>query len=1425
MSQWANLPYMTTPLRLLIIDDSTTDSALLYDHLAKAGIELVSKRVDNAADMIAALQTSVWDIIICDYVMPNFDALQALKVLKEANPDIPFIVISGAIGEDAAVEAMRAGAQDYLVKNNFSRLVPAIKRELANAENRRERRKSHARLKASEARLRAIVDSEPTCVKLLDAKGHLLDMNPAGLAMIEAETLAEAQTIQFADVILPEYRDAFSELTKRVFKGESGGLEYEIIGLKGTRRWLETRVTPLRNEAGEIEALLGVNVDDTERRRAEEAMRFQSHLLDTVEQAVIATDLKGVISYFNNHAARLYGWTAPEAIGRKVLDLTVPELERERASKIKNDINDGKSWTGEFFVHDRGGRLFPVYLSNSPIYDNNGKHIGVLGISFEITEWKAAEENIRNSEQEFRILAEHLGKERTQLAQAQAIAKAGSWDRDLLTGLAVWSEESYRIFEVSKGAFDTTHEAFLQVVHPEDREKTADAFAKSIEELSGGSIDHRLLMPDGRIKHVREIWDILTDDEGKAVRAVGSSQDITEGKTVEEELRKTKEVFDQLANNISDVFWIRSPDMKKVYYVSPAYEKIWGHSVSSRLSEPESWIDMVASEDRQRVKTAHENLMQDSPSIDLEFRIIRNDGEIRWVRTRGFQVRDAEGILTRLTGIVTDITKRKKSEAELSAKEERFRAVAETASDSIVIIDQESNLLYFNKSTETVFGYTTDELAGQKLTRLMPEYLRLLHEKGINSYVATGLKHIGWHSVEVTGLHKKGHEIPLDISFSEFISEGKRNFTGIIRDITGRKLAEAAFHESEERLRLLFNQMKDGFYYSTHSGRLLEVNPAMVEMFGYSSREEMLQVDVGRDLYFSPEDRASNIIDVGRDVSDVYRMRRKDGTAIWVEDRGQYKYDKEGNKEFHQGIIRDVTERKLAEEHLIRSEERYRDLVENAHDIIYTHDLDGNYTSINKAGETITGYTQDEVLGMSIADTVAPEDIGRARQMIAEKIEGGKVTAYELQILAKDGRRIAVEVNSKLVFNNGIPVSIQGIARDITERKSLEDQLIQAQKLESVGRLAGGIAHDFNNMLTAINGYSDLTLRKLSANDPLRANIEEIKKAGERSALLTSQLLAFSRQQMLVPVVLDINDVITDTITMLRRLIGEDIELVTALGKKSGSVKADPGQLSQIIMNLAVNARDAMETGGKLTIETSNIFFDDDYAKEHFGVLPGAYVALCVSDTGSGMSVETQQQMFEPFFTTKEVGKGTGLGLATVYGIVKQSGGSIRAYSEIGYGTTVKVYLPRVAGGAGTAKLQEPARELFSGTETILLVEDEEVVRNLSRKILESCGFKVLQADNGLAALALFEKENPTIDLLLTDVVMPQMGGRELAEKLGQKVPGLRVLFTSGYTDDAVVRHGILDTGANFIQKPFTLDALLKKVRELLDSPPSDENS
>jgi signal transduction histidine kinase/CheY-like chemotaxis protein len=426
-------------------------------------------------------------------------------------------------------------------------------------------------------------------------------------------------------------------------------------------------------------------------------------------------------------------------------------------------------------------------------------------------------------------------------------------------------------------------------------------------------------------------------------------------------------------------------------------------------------------------------------------------------------------------------------------------------------------------------------------------------------------------------------------------------------------------------------------------------------------------------------------------------------------------------------------------------------------------------------------------------------------------------TDLEYRAIARDGSIHWVHDKGRFIFDEqGNKIGLQGVIVDVTATKQLEEQLRQSQKLESVGRLAGGIAHDFNNMLTAINGYSELTLRRMKEDDPLRHNIEEIKKAGNRSAALTQQLLAFSRQQIHQPKLIKLNDLIDETSNMLQRLLGEDIQFVSSINPKLGFVLADSSQLSQIILNLTVNAMDAMPQGGKLTVETANVFLDQTYAQQHSGVVPGAYVMLAVSDTGTGMDAETRRHIFEPFFTTKEVGQGTGLGLSTVYGIVKQNGGNIEVYSEEGVGTTFKIYLPRIAGQADVVDIENNDKELSTAAGTILLVEDEDIVRALTKQVLEECGYTVIEARNGVEALAICNSGDCKFDLLMTDVVMPQMGGRELANKLKEKLPDLQILFTSGYTDDAVVRHGVIEVGTNFIQKPFTPDSLAKKVREIL---------
>lgn len=509
---------------------------------------------------------------------------------------------------------------------------------------------------------------------------------------------------------------------------------------------------------------------------------------------------------------------------------------------------------------------------------------------------------------------------------------------------------------------------------------------------------------------------------------------------------------------------------------------------------------------------------------------------------------------------------------------------------------------------------------------------------------------------------------------------------------------------------------------------------------------------------------------------------------------------------------------------LNQSEERYRDYFENAKDAIYVHDLNGRYIMVNKAGEELIGYSRDEIMKMRISDVVPRTYLDQIHARLKEKLTDHSLTIYEVEAIRKDGSRVPIEVSSRLIYENGVPAAVQGSARDITERKRAEEalrasqlQLQQSQKLEAIGQLAGGVAHDFNNLLTAILGYTDLSLRRIGLESPIRRNLEETKKAAERAASLVRQLLAFSRKQILEPKVLDLNHVVEDMHKMLTRLIGENIRLATRLETELGSVKADPCQVEQIILNLVVNARDAMPRGGKVTIETANVSIDKQTALKHVSVKPGDYVMLTVSDTGSGMDQETQARIFEPFFTTKEVGKGTGLGLSTVYGIVKQSGGNIWVYSEAGMGTVFKVYLPRIDAVSGTIEKLAPETTTLRGSGTVLLVEDEDIVRGLTRKILMQAGYNVLDAKGGEEAIRLCRTHVGPIDLLLTDVVMPEISGKEVADRLKELRPQIRVLFMSGYTDEAIVEHGVLDANVEFIQKPFTWVRLTKKVRDVLN--------
>ena len=512
-------------------------------------------------------------------------------------------------------------------------------------------------------------------------------------------------------------------------------------------------------------------------------------------------------------------------------------------------------------------------------------------------------------------------------------------------------------------------------------------------------------------------------------------------------------------------------------------------------------------------------------------------------------------------------------------------------------------------------------------------------------------------------------------------------------------------------------------------------------------------------------------------------------------------------------------QRQQAEAALRASEERFRALVENSSDALLLLDAEGRVSYMTASSQRHLGWKPHDVVGRSIFEFLHPEDRGTITARMAEALQTptAPVTA-EVRFHHADGSDRTMEI---VAVNRLTDASVRAIvikASDITDKRRLEEHLRQVQKMEAVGALAGGVAHDFNNLLTAILGYCNLMLDDVPKEDPLRQDLEEIRSAGERAAALTRQLLAFSRRQMLQPQIVDINTLVRQLEKLLHRLLTEDIVLVTALAPDLQTVKVDPASIEQVLVNLAVNSRDAMPEGGQLTIETANVELDEVYAETHVTVIPGRYVMLAVGDTGEGIDAATKARIFEPFFTTKEQGKGSGLGLATVYGIVKQSGGYIWVYSELGHGTVFKVYFPVAESRSGAAREGGGSADLRTQAwETVLLVEDEDAVRALGREVLRRHGYVVLEARHGVDALRLAERHPDDIHLMITDVVMPHMSGRELAERLCSARPNMKVLFMSGYTDHALMNRA-LTPGSSFLQKPFTPETFARKVRQVLDA-------
>ncbi|MEQ1762449.1 MAG: PAS domain S-box protein [Pyrinomonadaceae bacterium] len=905
-------------------------------------------------------------------------------------------------------------------------------------------------------------------------------------------------------------------------------------------------------------------------------------------------------------------------------------------------------------------------------------------------------------------------------------------------------------------------------------------------------------------------------DEGRKHVIQCNIRDITQRKLHEAKSAAIEEGYRRLFEYAPDGIIIACPES---YYLdaNPGMCKMLGYSSSELIGMHAS--DIVSASELRHLQPALAEV-KTATGYSEEWRFKRKDGSKFTGEVIARIMPDGN-----LLAMVRDITERQQAEENIRRSESRLneaQSVTHIGSWSLDLLRDE---LVWSDEHYRIFGLRPEDI---DLSYGVSLFENIIH-KDDRDLVRNAMEHsratLEPFDHYVRGTRPDGSiRLIHSLGFVDADEHGNAiRISGTAQDVTEHRRAEEALRESESRLRAIIDTEPECVKLTTVDCTLLEMNPAGLKMIDAVNFAQVRNLDVS--TLVVEEDRAA-FRDLTRRVFDgetgtlEFQITGLKGTERWLDTHAVPLKDGSGRITAMLSITRDITQRRASEIALRESNDNFHQLADNITDAFWIRSPDMTTIHyISPAFEEIWGRPVDDFYNHpeDWKRAILPEDQPAVLSAYAALASNAPDIEVEYRITRPNGEIRTVRSRGFQVRGpSGDVVRLAGIITDLTDQKRLEDQFRQSQKMEAIGVLAGGIAHDFNNMLTVINGYSDLVLQRLEPDDPNRSNVQEIKRAGLRAAMLTNQLLTFSRRHLLRPEVVDINEVVAETSNMLQRLIGEDVELVSVLKTNVGRIKVDPGQLGQVLMNLAVNARDAMPHGGKLTIETANIFVDPQYADTHVGVLPGAYVMLAVTDTGCGMSSELQEHIFEPFFTTKETGKGTGLGLSTVYGIVKQSGGGVFVYSEEDHGTTIKVFLPRVIDFARSDTRGVETNRHAIGTETVLLVEDEELVRTLLTQILESLGYNVRTAVDGANALKVFA-EAGDIDLVITDVVMPRMGGRELVEKLLLQKPDLPILYTSGYPNDAIVRHGVLEMNVNFLQKPFALDDVARKVRDLLE--------
>ena len=1092
--------------------------------------------------------------------------------------------------------------------------------------------------------------------------------------------------------------------------------------------------------------------------------------------------------FVNRAATKITGYSDEELTSGSFAKLIHP-ADREFVQRRYFDRVKGENVPQryEFRIRHKNGNALWVEISTVRIIWE-GKP-ATLNFILDITARKQSEEALRESEEIYRLLFD--------------ATPVGTGIVDMEGNLLAMNRSMHDItmYSLEKQNAINVRQTFSRA---EDRERMLGILRKKKRVRD---MEVELIRRDGSTYFALLNVDMIHIADKPAL--LTTIRDITEHKLAGEALQKSEERYRELFNNANLAIFQNTLE-GKILAVNPEFARMFGYnSCEEVLTTVDNAADLFADPKRSQEII---RLKAENPDITtFENLYLRKNGSTFTGKLNVRQVIDSNNLLLLYEGFIEDITDRKKAADDLRQSQALLQSIFRSAPVGIGVV-RNRVLGWVNERLIQITGYTASEMFGKSSRMLYPtqeefDYVGREKYKQIRAY--------GNGTVETRWVRKDGQIIDLLLSSTPMnidnLDEGVV-FTAL--DITERKQAEVMQRESEERFRAAFQGSPNAIAISRQDdGVWIDVNQAAIDLFMYTREEAIGKSALTTNLWVDLGDRKRLIKTLsikGEVKNHEVRLRRKDGSIIIGSI--SVRVFKLKNVNHLLLVTEDITERKRVEEHLRRHEARYKTMLTATMDGFALYSSEGRFFDVNDQLCEILGYSRDELYSLSAFDVSVKED-KRAFQLHSTNIREWGFDRFETRHKRKDGVEIETEVSVHYIPGENCFITF---FRELTEKKRLEGQLLQAQKMEAVGRLAGGVAHDFNNMLTIILGRAEIALMTLDSSNPVYTSFKEIQNAGNRSADIIRQLLGFARKQTVAPKVLNLNEIIEGMLKMLRRLIGEDINLSWKPDHDLRQVKIDPSQIDQVLANLCVNARDAISDVGKITIETANAVIDQAYCADHTGFLPGKYVMLAVSDNGCGMEKEILMNIFEPFFTTKEIGKGTGLGLATVYGIVKQNNGFINVYSEPGSGTTFKIYLKQYWGENDPVALKGRIESFKSGSETVLLVEDEPEILKLGKTILEKLGYTVIIANTPGEAIRLAEEFSGQIHLLMTDVVMPEMNGRDLAKNLLSRYPHLKSLFMSGYTANVIAHHGVLDDGVHFIQKPFLIKDLAAKVREAL---------